>query len=41
MSKIRNLRMGTPPHKTIEIGNGANYEGIKQINVIDWLLSGN
>lgn len=21
-----------------EIGNGANYEGIKQINVIDWLL---
>lgn len=24
-----------------DIGNGANYEGIKQINVIDWLLSGN
>ena len=24
-----------------DIGNGANYEGIKQINVIDWLLNGN
>jgi len=22
-----------------DIGNGSNYEGIKQINVIDWLLS--
>ena len=22
-----------------EIGNGTNYEGIKQINVIDWLLN--
>ena len=22
-----------------DIGNGANYEGIKQINVIDWLLA--
>lgn len=21
-----------------DIGNGANYEGIKQINIIDWLL---
>lgn len=21
-----------------EIGNGSNYDGIKQINVIDWLL---
>lgn len=21
-----------------EIGNGANYEGIMQVNVIDWLL---
>lgn len=21
-----------------DIGNGANYEGIKQMNVIDWLL---
>ncbi|MBQ2743727.1 MAG: ATP-binding protein [Oscillospiraceae bacterium] len=29
-------------HKTLltldDIGNGANYEGIKQINIIDWLL---
>ena len=29
MSKIRNLRMGTPPHKTIEIGNGANKITVK------------
>ena len=23
-----------------DIGKGANYEGIKQINIIDWLLEG-
>ena len=22
-----------------DIGNGTNYEGIKQINIIDWLLN--
>ena len=22
-----------------DIGNGANYEGIRQVNLIDWLLS--
>ena len=30
-------------HKTLltldEIGNRANYDGIKQVNVIDWLLN--
>ena len=29
MSKIRSLRMGTPPHKTIDLGNGENKITVK------------
>lgn len=31
MSKIRNLRMGTPPHKTVKIGNGENAITVKVV----------